>query len=98
VIEELKKRGYDIERRRIGLRDHIKEIGDYEVTIKLHRDVTPTIKVKVRREGEAEEQAAATSATEAAEPTETTTETAAEATTETPVAEAFANEAESAQE
>lgn len=99
VAEELKKRGYDIERRRIGLRDHIKEVGDYDVTIKLHRDVTPTIKIRVRKEGETEEQAAAASAaTEAAEPTEATTETAAEATTETPVAEAFADEADSAQE
>lgn len=97
VAEELKKRGYDIERRRIGLRDHIKEVGDYDVTIKLHRDVTPTIKIRVRKEGETEEQAAA-AATEAAAPTEATTETAPEATTETPVAEAFADEADSAQE
>src|SRR5215510_9641331 len=59
VVEELKKHGYEIERRRISLRDHIKEVGDYDVTVKLHRDVTPTIKVKVRKEGEAEAQAAA---------------------------------------
>ena len=97
VAEELKKRGYNIERRRIGLRDHIKEVGDYDVTIKLHRDVTPTIKIRVRKEGETEEQAATASATEAAEPTEAT-ETTPEATTETPVAEAFADEADSAQE
>jgi len=90
VAEELKKRGYNIERRRIGLRDHIKEVGDYDVTIKLHRDVTPTIKVRVRKEGEAEEQAAAAPAADTAEPTE--------ATTESPVAEAVADEAESAQE
>ena len=97
VAEELKKRGYNIERRRIGLRDHIKEVGDYDVTIKLHRDVTPTIKLRVRKEGEAEEQAAAAT-TDAAEPTEAMTDTAAEATTESPVAEAAADEAESAQE
>src|SRR5690242_10698759 len=97
VAEELKKRGYDIERRRIGLRDHIKEVGDYDVTIKLHRDVTPTIKVKVRKEGETEEQAAAATA-DTAEATAATTDTAAEATVESPVAEAAADEAESAQE
>jgi large subunit ribosomal protein L9 len=96
VAEALKERGYNIERRRIGLRDHIKGVGDYDVVIKLHRDVTPTIKVRVRKEGETEEQAAAAvSATEAAE---ATSEAAPEATTETPVAEASANEAESAQE
>src|SRR5437870_298469 len=90
VADELKKRGYNIERRRISLRDHIKEVGDYDVTIKLHRDVAPTIKVRVRKEGEPEEQAAAAPAAEATGPTaatETAAETAAEATTETPVAE-----------
>src|SRR5437868_516427 len=59
VADELKKRGYNIERRRISLRDHIKEVGDYDVTIKLHRDVAPTIKVRVRKEGDTEEPAAA---------------------------------------
>jgi large subunit ribosomal protein L9 len=54
IVEELKKLGYTVERRKISLRDHIKEVGVYDVTIKLHRDVTPTIKVKVRKEGEEE--------------------------------------------
>jgi large subunit ribosomal protein L9 len=64
VAEALKKKGYAVERRRIGLRDHIKEVGEYDVLIKLHRDVTPTIKVKVVKEG-GEEVAAAESAPEA---------------------------------
>lgn len=51
IAEALKDRGIPVERRRIGLREHIKEVGDYEITIKLHRDVTPTIKVLVRKEG-----------------------------------------------
>jgi large subunit ribosomal protein L9 len=93
VADELKKHGYDIERRRIGLRDHIKEVGDYDIKIKLHRDVSPIIKVRVRKEGEAEAPAAAVeSAPEA-------TSEPAEATTEAPgVAFAAADEAESAQE
>jgi large subunit ribosomal protein L9 len=66
IAEALKERGFDIERRRIGLREHIKEVGDYDVPIKLHRDVTPTIKVKVRKEG-AEEEAAAPDAAAPAE-------------------------------
>ncbi|HEX5733697.1 MAG TPA: 50S ribosomal protein L9 [Blastocatellia bacterium] len=55
IAEVLKERGYTVERRRIGLRDHIKEVGDYDVVIKLHRDVTPTIKVRVRKEGAPDE-------------------------------------------
>jgi large subunit ribosomal protein L9 len=51
VAEALKEKGYTVERRRIGLRDHIKEVGDYDVVIKLHRDVAPVIKVKVVKEG-----------------------------------------------
>ncbi len=54
IVESLKEKGYTVERRRIGLRDHIKEVGEYDVVIKLHRDVTPTIKVKVVKEGAAE--------------------------------------------
>ena len=79
IIEELKKLGYTVERRKISLRDHIKEVGDYDVTIKLHRDVVPTIKVKVRKEGAEDEPAADTeSAVEASSSAaEESTETAA---------------------
>ena len=55
IAEALKERGLPVERRRIALREHIKEVGDYDITIKLHRDVTPSIKVLVRKEGAAEE-------------------------------------------
>ncbi|HET9529223.1 MAG TPA: 50S ribosomal protein L9 [Blastocatellia bacterium] len=65
VAEALKEQGYAVERRRIGLRDHIKEVGDYDVVIKLHRDVTPIVKVQVRKEGQAEEAAATEPAPEA---------------------------------
>jgi len=51
IEKALKEQGISIERRRISLRDHIKEVGDYEVTIKLHRDVAPVLKVAVRSEG-----------------------------------------------
>jgi large subunit ribosomal protein L9 len=51
IAEALKAKGITIERRKIGLRDHIKEVGDYDVVIKFHREVAPTIKVKVRKEG-----------------------------------------------
>jgi large subunit ribosomal protein L9 len=59
IAEALKERGLTVERRRIGLREHIKEVGDYDVTIKLHRDVSPSVKVLVRKEGAADEAKAA---------------------------------------
>jgi large subunit ribosomal protein L9 len=54
IAESLKQRGYKIERRRIVLRDPIKHVGEYQVLVKLHRDVTPTLKVMVKKEGEEE--------------------------------------------
>lgn len=62
IAEALKERGLAVERRRIGLREHIKEVGEYDVTIKLHRDVNPSIKVIVRKEGAAAEATAAEAA------------------------------------
>jgi large subunit ribosomal protein L9 len=55
IVEALKKKGYTVERRRVALKEPIKEVGDYDVTIKLHREVTPSIKVLVRKEGAVEE-------------------------------------------
>ena len=54
IAEALKHRGHTVERRRIGLREPIKALGEYDVTIKLHREVSPTIKVIVRKEGASE--------------------------------------------
>lgn len=66
IAEALKEQGINIERRRIALRDHIKEVGDYDIAIKLHRDVAPAIKVQVRKEGAVDEPPAAEAAPEAA--------------------------------
>ena len=60
IAEALKERGITVERRKIRLRDHIKEVGEYDVVVKLHRDVAPSIKIKVRKEG-AQEKAASPS-------------------------------------
>lgn len=66
IAEALKERGITVERRRIQLADHIKQTGDYDVTVKLHRDITPTIKVLVRKEGEVDEAPVAESTKEVA--------------------------------
>ena len=41
----------EIDRRKINLKDTIKEIGDYTAKVKLYRDVTIDIPVKVSAEG-----------------------------------------------
>ena len=53
IAEALAAKGFDIDRRTLQLADPIKKIGEVDVTIKLHRDVTATIKVKVVAEGAA---------------------------------------------
>ncbi|HKS42169.1 MAG TPA: 50S ribosomal protein L9 [Blastocatellia bacterium] len=105
ILEELKKLGYTVERRKISLRDHIKEVGDYDVTIKLHRDVVPTIKVKVRKEGAVDEpvQPVAADTESAVEASSSAAEESTEAAAEESNAEAgtefvAAAEAESAEE
>jgi large subunit ribosomal protein L9 len=57
IVEALKEKGHTVERRKVVLKEPIKEVGDYDVVIKLHREVTPTLKVQVRKEGAVEEAA-----------------------------------------
>jgi len=51
IAEALQAQGYEIDRRKISLRDAIKETGDYTVKVKLHREVTLDIPVSVTAEG-----------------------------------------------
>jgi large subunit ribosomal protein L9 len=46
----LTQHGLDIERRRIGLEEPIKTLGEFSVPIRLHQDVTAQLKVTVSRE------------------------------------------------
>lgn len=43
----LKDKGFDIDRKKIVLEDSIKNIGEYSAKIKIHPEVTATIKVNV---------------------------------------------------
>ncbi len=54
VAERLAAQGFNIDKRRIHLDPPLKVLGEYEVPVKLHPDVTATIKVKVEIEGEPE--------------------------------------------
>jgi len=58
VAEGLAAQGFKIDRRKIPLDPPLKLLGEYDVPIRLHRDVTATIKVKVEAEVEAEAPAA----------------------------------------
>ena len=53
IAEVLAAKGFDIDRRTIQLHDPIKRLGEFEVPVKLHRDVTVTLKVKVSAEAKA---------------------------------------------
>ena len=52
LAEALKDKGYEIDRHRIHLREPLKRLGDYAVPVRLHRDVTIDLQVKVQPEGE----------------------------------------------
>jgi len=52
IAESLQERGYEIDRHRIHLREPLKRVGEYTVPIRLHRDVTIEMRVKVVPEGE----------------------------------------------
>lgn len=51
VNEALKAKGYDFDRRKIVLKDAIKETGEFTVKVKLHREVVLEIPVTVTAEG-----------------------------------------------
>jgi large subunit ribosomal protein L9 len=53
IADALAAKGYEIDRRRVLLKDPIKEPGEFEAPIKLHREVTASVKVVVKREEEA---------------------------------------------
>ncbi len=50
IVEFLTQSQVPVEKRRVLLEEPIKMLGDYEVPIRLHHDVTATLKVSVSRE------------------------------------------------
>ena len=53
IADHLKSKGFEIDRRKLILPEPIKTIGDHKVPLKLHRDVTVPLVVKVVKEGAA---------------------------------------------
>jgi large subunit ribosomal protein L9 len=56
VAHQLEHRGFKVERRKIHLDEPLKTLGEFTVHIKLHRDVTTTVKVTIVKEAEAKEE------------------------------------------
>ena len=47
VGEALQQQGYEIDRRKILLEEPLKQLGEYQVPLRLHREVTASITVQV---------------------------------------------------
>jgi large subunit ribosomal protein L9 len=86
IAEALKERGYEVDRRRITLREAIKETGEFNVPVRLHREVTVEVPVEIVAEGGAKAGSGNIEATPQAE--EQSTEATADETTEATADEA----------
>ena len=53
IVDFLKAKGFEVDRRKLILPEAIKALGEYDVPLKLHREVTVPLKVKVVKEGAA---------------------------------------------
>ena len=51
IAHALEEQGYEIDRRKIALREPIKRFGNYNVPVRLHRDVTLELPINVLGEG-----------------------------------------------
>ncbi|MBA2377996.1 MAG: 50S ribosomal protein L9 [Blastocatellia bacterium] len=88
IAAALQEKGYEIDRRRIVLKDAIKETGDFTVKVKLHREVSLDVPVSVVAEGASVETVADKKAAR--------TEKASPASAEEPAAERSETDAEDA--
>ena len=47
IAQALKDKGFEVDKRKVQLPDPIKALGDVQVPVRVHRDVTAQVKVKV---------------------------------------------------
>jgi large subunit ribosomal protein L9 len=64
IAQQLESKGFTIDRRKISLEEPLKQIGEYHVPVKLHREVTSHLKVTVKGD-QPEAEAVSSSATTA---------------------------------
>jgi large subunit ribosomal protein L9 len=50
IVEALARQGFEIDRRKLQLPEPLKHLGEFSVSVRLHRDVTTPIKVLVVKE------------------------------------------------
>src|SRR5262245_63400364 len=50
IAEALAHKGFNIDRRKIQLHEPLKSVGEFDVAIRLHRDVTSHVKVAIEKE------------------------------------------------
>ncbi len=50
IADALKEKNYDIDKRKIEIKEPIKALGIYDINIKLHPEVTATVKTWIVRE------------------------------------------------
>jgi large subunit ribosomal protein L9 len=50
IAEALAAKGFEVDRRKIQLDEPLKQLGDFSVPVKLHRDVAAALKVSVVKE------------------------------------------------
>jgi len=50
IAAELEKQGFNIDRRKIQLDEPVKTLGEFNIPIRLFRDVTASVKLQVQRE------------------------------------------------
>jgi large subunit ribosomal protein L9 len=51
IADALAAKGFELDRRKLQLPEPIKKLGEFTVPVKLHRDVTTNLKVRVVAEG-----------------------------------------------
>ena len=51
IVDALNAKGFDIDKRKLQLAEPIKKIGEVKIPVKLHREVTVAVTVKVVAEG-----------------------------------------------
>ncbi|MCX7760939.1 MAG: 50S ribosomal protein L9 [Hydrogenothermaceae bacterium] len=47
IVEKLKEKGFDIDKKKVMLRNPIRNIGGYNIQIRLHPEVSATVKLNV---------------------------------------------------
>jgi large subunit ribosomal protein L9 len=50
ISEALAAKGFNVEKRKIALTEAIKVVGDFEIPVKLHREIAANVKLSVKKE------------------------------------------------